>query len=339
MTGPGLFRARHCKGRSGRLTALGFYNPIMSDMVVEPLPEAPFGARITGLDPIAIGDEERALIRSAHRDRHGLLCFDFGRLLEADELHALTALFGPGEFAPGLITGFGKGRVAGEAERSVAEQEAALRRRGVDPYLTFLGNVDPHTLEPRSVPDEFFGEWEWHTDMSYIEVPPTFSLLHSRLVPGTGGDTGFCSQVMAAAELPADLRARIVDRRLKHDSTYASSGLLRPGMEVPANPREAVGRYHPILRRLPETGQEALFLGRRTNGYIEGLELAESEALLDELWAHATSDAYVYRHRWTVGQVVVWDNRMLLHRRHPFADDEVRFMWRTQTRGEAVVAA
>ncbi|MEL7157202.1 MAG: TauD/TfdA family dioxygenase [Actinomycetota bacterium] len=310
----------------------------MSDMVVEPLPGAPFGARITGLDPTSITDEQQAAIEVAHRERHGLLCFDFGRLLDADELHALTALFGPSEYAPGLITGIGKGAVAGEAPRSVAEQEAALRQRGVDPFLTFLGNVDPHTLEPRPVPEEFFGEWEWHTDMSYIEVPPTFSLLHSRIVPEGGGDTGFCSQVMAAAALPDGLRSRIGDRRLKHDSTYASSGILRPGMEVPADPREAVGRYHPIIRRLP-TGHEALFLGRRTNGYIEGLELDESEALLDELWAHATDEAFTYRHRWTVGQVVVWDNRMLLHRRHPFAPDDVRLMWRTQTRGEAVVAA
>ena len=96
---------------------------------------------------------------------------------------------------------------------------------------------------------------------------------------------------------------------------------------------------HPILRRLPGTDQDALFLGRRTNAYIEGFPLAESEALLDDLWAHATQDEFTYRHRWSPGQVVVWDNRVVMHCRHPVDPGTVRFMWRTQTVGEAVVAA
>jgi len=110
-------------------------------------------------------------------------------------------------------------------------------------------------------------------------------------------------------------------------------------MVVPATPVDAIGEVHPILRQIPGTDQEALFLGRRTNGYISGLPLDESELLLDELWAHATQPAFTYRHHWSVGEVVVWDNRVVMHRRHPVSADEIRFMWRTQTRGEAVVAA
>ena len=175
--------------------------------------------------------------------------------------------------------------------------------------------------------------------MSYIEVPPTFSLLHARRIPEHGGDTGFCSQVMAAAALPTELRERILPLRLKHDSTYASSGVLRPGMEIPTSPVDAIGQVHPILRTVGSTGEEALFLGRRTNGYVVGLPLDESESLLDELWAHATRPEFTYRHRWEVGEVMVWDNRMLLHKRHPMDDADIRFMWRTQTKGEPVVAA
>jgi taurine dioxygenase len=89
---------------------------------------------------------------------------------------------------------------------------------------------------------------------------------------------------------------------------------------------------------VPSTGEVALFLGRRTNGYVVGLPLDESEQLLDELWAHATQPRYCYRHRWTVGPVVIWANRTMLHRRHPFADTDVRYMWRTQTTGEPVIA-
>jgi len=311
----------------------------MSSLDVQRLTGARFGATIRGLEPSAISNDDRATIWSTYRERHGLLCFSFDRLLEANELHDLTAVFGENELAPGRVVGVGKGGEPGEEERSIESQIAELEAKGVDPYLAFIGNVDPNTLEPSAVPGKFYGEWEWHTDMSYIDVPPTFSLLHSRAIPADGGDTGFCSQVMAAAALPDDLRERILPLRLKHDSTYASSGVLRPGMEVPASPVDAIGQVHAILRQVGTTGEEALFLGRRTNGYIMGLPLEESEALLDELWAHATRPEFSYRHQWQVGEVMVWDNRMLLHKRYPMDDHDVRFMWRTQTKGESVVAA
>lgn len=310
----------------------------MSSLSVQPLAGARFGAEITGLDPTAVTDDDIALIWDTYRKRHGLICFSFAAPLELDELHALTAVFGDREFAPGRIIGYGKRAIEGEEIRSVEEQVADLRAQGIDPYLTHLGNVDQKTHEPKRADDLFYGEWEWHTDMSYIEVPPTFSLLHARQIPHEGGDTWFASQVMAAAELPGELRERVSGLRIKHDSTYGSSGLLRPGMTPPDSPIEAIGHAHPILRTVPTTGEEALFLGRRTNGYVMGLPLDESEALLDELWAHSVQDRFSYRHRWRVGQVVVWDNRMLLHKREPFDTSDVRFMWRTQTKGETVIA-
>ena len=302
-----------------------------------PLPGAPFGVEITGGDPGNLTARQREQIWDAHRAGHGLICFSFDRLLEADELHALTAVFGDNEFAPGKIDGIGKRIRAGQARHTVEAQVAELRARGDDPYMGYIGNLDPASLEAKPVDGKFYGEWEWHTDMSYIAVPPTFSLLHARVVPDEGGDTGFCSQTMAARELPPALRKRVLGREIKHDSTYGSSGVLRPGMTAPASPIEAIGHPHPIIRIVPETGQEALFLGRRTNAYVVGMPFDDSERLLDELWRHATGPQFCYRHRWRVGQVVVWDNRMLLHMRHPMAGDAVRFMWRTQTRGEAVV--
>ena len=308
-------------------------------LAVRPLPGAPFGAEITGADPGNLTPRQRELIRETHRAGHGLLCFSFERLLRADELHALTAVFGENEFAPGKIDGIGRGSRAGQPRRTVPEQVAELRARGDDPYMAYIGNLDPATLEAKPVDRKFYGEWEWHSDMSYLSVPPTFSLLHAREVPEQGGDTGFCSQVMAARQLPAALRQRVLGREIKHDSTYASSGILRPGMTVPASPIEAMGHPHPVIRRIPGTEQEALFLGRRTNAWVVGMPLQESERLLDELWRHATQPQFCYRHQWRVGQVVVWDNRMLLHMRYPLAGNAVRFMWRTQTRGEAVLPA
>lgn len=210
-------------------------------ITIEPLAGARFGARISGVEPLELDEAAAEQLRQASVDHHGTLVFEFGRLLHIDELNALTAVFGENEFAPGMITGIGRGTVAGEPERSVEEQVAALKAQGIDPYLLLLGNVDPRTGERRDATDAFYGEWEWHTDMSYIPDPPTFTLLHSRQVPAEGGDTGFCSQVLAAASLPAGLRARVEGKRIKHDSTYSSNGELRPGMTVPATPREAIG--------------------------------------------------------------------------------------------------
>ena len=308
-------------------------------MTVAPLEGANFGATIAGLEPLSMTDAQRDAIWSAYRDRHGLINFAFDRLIDADELHALTSIFGENEFAPGVINGIGKKAAPGEESLTVDEQVERLRADGRDPYLAYIGNVDWRTLETKPVEGKFFGEWEWHTDMSYIPVPPTFSLLNARIIPPEGGDTGFCSQVMAAEALPADLRRRVEGLTIKHDSTYGSSGILRPGMTPPVSPIEALGHPHPVVRTVPTTGEEALFLGRRTNAYVVGMTLAESEALLDELWTHATKPEFQYRHRWSVGQVVAWDNRMMLHMRHPVDETQARFMWRTQTKGEAVIAA
>jgi taurine dioxygenase len=308
-------------------------------ITVAPLADAAFGATVRGLDPGAISESRKDAIWDAYKAAHGLLIFSFDRLLERDELHALTAVFGDNEFAPGVVNGIGKRALPGEEDQTIDEQLAAVRARGEDPYISYIGNLNPTTLARTENDPNFYGEWEWHTDMSYIDVPPTFSLLHARRIPAEGGDTGFCSQVMAARHLPDDLRRRIAGRRLKHDSTYSSNGTLRPGMAPPASPIEAEGSIHPILRIVPTTGEEALFLGRRTNAYVVGLPLAESEQLIDELWAHATQDAFCYRHKWREGEVVVWDNRMLLHKRFPIDESLDRFMWRTQTKGEAVVAA
>ena len=141
--------------------------------------------------------------------------------------------------------------------------------------------------------------------------------------------------VAALEGMDPALRARIEGRRIKHDGTYNSGGYLRQGVEATDDPLKAPGAFHPAITRQPRSGREALYLGRRRNAYVEGLERAESEALLDELWAHATRDAYCYNHRWRVGDVLIWDNRTTLHRRDPFDAAARRLMHRTQVRGKA----
>lgn len=311
-----------------------------SSLKVQPLPGAQFGAEIHGLDPGNITEADRKVIWDTYREKHGLICFSFNELITEQELHNITSVFGENEYAPGLINGLGRSTPEGEEHLSVEEQVAKIRAGGRDPYMAYIGNLDPSSLKKKdATPKKFYGEWEWHTDMSYIEVPPTFSLLHARVIPEEGGDTGFCSQVMAANALSPEMRKKVLSLKVKHDSTYGSSGVPRPGMTPPASPIEAIGYPHPILRTVPTTGDDAIYLGRRTNGYVMGTPLEESEALLDELWAFSTQPQFCYQHKWKIGQVVAWDNRMLLHMRTPFDETKARFMWRTQTKGEAVIPA
>jgi len=99
------------------------------------------------------------------------------------------------------------------------------------------------------------------------------------------------------------------------------------------DPSKAPGPTHPLVRTHPESGREALYLGRRLNCYIMGLALGESEKLLDQLWTHATQAKFMYEHVWQVGDLVMWDNRCALHRRDAFDDTARRIMHRTQLKG------
>ena len=80
----------------------------------------------------------------------------------------------------------------------------------------------------------------------------------------------------------------------------------------------AVEHIHPLVRTHPETGSNCLYLGRRAKSYLVGMEVAQSEALLDRLWAHATQDRFTWHHRWQAGDVLMWDNRVTMHRRNAF---------------------
>jgi taurine dioxygenase len=174
------------------------------------------------------------------------------------------------------------------------------------------------------------GEAIWHADMTYVERPPMAAILHALEVPPSGGDTYWANMYLAYETLPAKLKREIEGRVAVHDATYNSAGLRRKGYKEVTDPREAPGARHPLVRMHPETGRKCLFLGRRRNSYIVGLALADSEALLDEIWRHATRPELTFRQEWHVGDVLVWDNRCTLHRRDAFDPSARRLMHRTQ---------
>jgi taurine dioxygenase len=174
----------------------------------------------------------------------------------------------------------------------------------------------------------------WHTDMSYVPAPPSASALYSLEAPPAGGDTGFCNMYLAYETLPAELRRQIEGRLCRHDASRNSAGELRRGFAEAPDPSQTVGAEHPIVRTHPVTGRKALFLGRRPNAYIPGLPLAESEALLDALWAHATKDEFTWYQQWRAGDLILWDNRCVMHRRDAFDPNARRVMHRTQIKGD-----
>ncbi|GAB5470887.1 MAG: TauD/TfdA family dioxygenase [Rhodospirillales bacterium] len=183
------------------------------------------------------------------------------------------------------------------------------------------------------------GEADWHTDMSHLPVPPFVSLLYAHEVPPSGGDTWLSSMKAAYAALPEPLRREIQGLSIKHDGTYNSGGFLRAGERQSDDPRDSVGQPHPIVCAHPESGEPVLYLGRRRNAYVIGMELAQSEALLDRLWSYAVDPAHSLAHAWRVGDVLAWDNRATLHRRDAFDPQSRRLLTRTQVKGSRAPAA
>jgi len=272
------------------------------------------GAVVRGVDLGRLNDSAFAAIHQAWLD-HALLVFP-GQSLTDDDLIGFSRRFGDLDLAPVQETG----------------------RRFVDGYpeLYIVSNV---VVNGKPIGSLGSGELVWHTDMSYLAEPPKASMLYALEVPPAGGDTSFCSMYAALDDLPADLRARIEGRLCKHDGTYNSGGYVRQGVTATDDPTQAPGTPHPVICTHPETGRRMLYLGRRKNGWLVGLPLAESDALLDEIWAHVGLPGGTYTHRWTAGDLVLWDNRCTMHRREPFDGAARRVMHRTQIKGESRPAA
>lgn len=176
------------------------------------------------------------------------------------------------------------------------------------------------------------GEAVWHADMTYREAPPRAAILYALEVPASGGNTYFADMYAAYEQLPNDLKLQIEDKRAIHDAAHNSAGMLRKGYDEVTDVRETPGARHPLVRIDPKSGRKALFLGRRPGSYICGLPVAESEALLDRLWTHIARPEFMIAHEWTVGDVLMWSNLEVLHRRDSFDASTRRRMHRTQIR-------
>jgi taurine dioxygenase len=203
------------------------------------------------------------------------------------------------------------------------------------PELNVISNVVENGKPIGNLGD---GEAVWHADMTYVEVPPKAAMLHALEIPPTGGNTYFANMFAAYETLPAGLKKAAEGKIAVHDASTNSAGMLRKGYKQVTDVRQVVGARHPLVRTEPKTGRKALFLGRRPNSYVLGLPVPESEALLDELWTHATQPQFAMCHEWRVGDLLMWNNLSVLHRRDPFDPKSRRIMHRSQIRGNERIA-
>src|ERR1700674_5265480 len=205
------------------------------------------------------------------------------------------------------------------------------------PELNVISNVVENGKPIGNLGD---GEAVWHADMTYVEVPPKAAMLHALEVPPpeAGGNTYFANMFAAYETLPAALKKAVEGKTAVHDASRNSAGMLRKGYKEVTDVSETVGARHPLVRTDPDTGRKALFLGRRPNSYVVGLSVTDSEALLDALWAHATQKQFAMCHEWRVGDVLMWNNLSVLHRRDPFDPKTRRVMHRTQIKGNQRIA-
>lgn len=179
------------------------------------------------------------------------------------------------------------------------------------PLVHEISNVDDETDKPTDKPYLHATSY-WHTDGAHFATPPSYTILHAVQIPPAGGDTQFASAIDAYEALPPEMKRQLGQLQAVH--SYGEKHLNiggPPGKE--AEVRDAPPVVHPLVRTDPVTGQKSLYIGMYAVR-IPGMPDAEARALLSSLLEHATQDRFVYTHVWTPGDVVMWDNRCLLHR-------------------------
>lgn len=283
----------------------------LADAITVTPQESGFGAQVTGLDLSRPLDAPTlAAVREAWA-RHGVLAFP-DQPLSLEQLEAFTLEIGP---------------------------------FGVDPFIKPMDG-HPNVLELRREPDEKatnFGAG-WHSDWSFQKEPPAATLLRSEVTPPVGGDTLFADCTRAYAALSDTMKAVLAPLRAVHSATraYGTQGVFaketeKRTMEIIVSPEADKTVSHPLVRTHPVTGRKALFVSPVYTVGIEGMTLKESHAILGFLFAHMTQEAFIYRHKWRQGMLLMWDNRCTVHFAEGGYDGHLRVMHRTTVAGDVPV--
>ena len=264
------------------------------------------GAEVRGLDlSQPISKQDRQALRAAFVDHHVLAIR--GQSLSPVQLLQAVALFG--EIFPQHNTRF------------------ALPDC---PQIHYLSNQDHFPDGRRYIPGE-----GWHTDHSNDVRPPMATVLHAVKLPSSGGDTQFANMAAAYDALGASTKARIAPLMAIH--VYQSSHSARKLMGLSQTNKERVPNavLHPLVRTHPESGAKSIYINPiRIEGLV-GLDHKEALPLLVEMLEHATQARFQYRHAWQPGDLVIWDNRCLLHKANGDYDmNEVRYLYRVMLKGD-----
>lgn len=253
---------------------------------IRPLSDA-LGAEVTGLDltrPIDAAEKEK--IQDAFL-KHHLLCLR-------------SAPLEPADFA----------RVAGYFGKPQL-QLLRRRRHGETPEVSILDSTYKHAEDK---PDDMslVRLSGWHTDDSYFAVPAKATMLQSIEIPESGGETRFCNMRKAYLDLPEETRRRIDSLRAVHsyDTKRAPARAVKLTKEEAA---ETPDVDHPLVRTHEDTGEKTIYFNSNRTDQVVGMERAESDALLDMIYDHVTQPKYQYHHKWRVGDILLWDNRCLMH--------------------------
>jgi alpha-ketoglutarate-dependent 2,4-dichlorophenoxyacetate dioxygenase len=269
------------------------------------------GAEVVGVDlarPLA--DDAFARIAAAF-DEHSVLVFR-GQHLTDEQQMAFSARFGPLETTV---------RTMGNEDRLGA-------------HIVDLSNTDEHG-RPMPWTDRRMlyhsGNQLWHSDSSFKPVPAHSSALSARVIPPEGGETEFASMRVAYEALPDDLRRQVDGKVVVHSFGFSRS-LIDPGIGTEVG-REYPPVRHALVRANPANGRKAVYVGSHA-WFVEGMSIDDSRILIARLLEITTRPDRVYRHTWSVGDLVMWDNRCVLHRGRPW--DSARYqrvMHRTTVAG------
>jgi alpha-ketoglutarate-dependent 2,4-dichlorophenoxyacetate dioxygenase len=275
-----------------------------------------FGAEIVDIDVTRVDDATFQEIVAAFEE-HSVLLFR-GQALTDDEQIVFSRRFGPLE----------------ATIRSIASQA------GTPIHIANLSNVDAEDrLIPAGDKRNLYnaGNQMWHTDSSFKAVPAHASLLSAREVPPTGGETQFASMRVGYASLPADIQRFLEGKVAIHSFVY-SRGLVDDGLMPPDHAAQVPPVRQALVRTNPVNGRKAFYVGSHACEIV-GMPTVEARALLRELRETATRPDLVYTHRWRVGDLVMWDNRCMLHRGRPWDESRYRrVMHRTTVAGQGPTA-
>lgn len=296
----------------GNASAAGIRHPGSIDIVPA---QAALGAEVRIVDLTQIDD---AMFDRLHDTwlEHLLLVFR-GQRFTAEDLVTLVRRFGTPVTSSALH------------KRSL-EERIANKVFDLPPEVTVVTNVKQDGKPVGILGD---GEVVWHSDFSFKEAPTAARMLLAVEIPPAGGMTYFTNCYAAYDTLPDAMKRRLSGMTIKQANIVDTAMQVRPGASLDMDIREVPGPSHPVISTHPETGRNMIFLGRRHSAYVNGLSLEDSEALLDELWAHATRHQLEWFHEWRPGDLLMWDNRCAMHRREPFDPAARRFLHRVVIKG------